>query len=135
MHVLNDTLPLCLENSGEDDLYEYGRRNNYITFGLENSVYKENVALRLSPVFLAPLSTCLQKFSKETVDLESNPAIFCVYSRKDSSCAVNTGSAIINNGVNGKMIFTGIASSFSGQCGVEKSFVANTKIQDVKVLE
>ena len=134
VHESNNTLPLCLETSGDKDLYNYARPSTFITIGLENSENdQQNARLVLARMFLAPLSTCLQKIS---ADFARNPAIFCMQSSKEGICVVSTGSAIINIDAHNRMIFAGISPGFSGTCsGLENTYVASTKMQDMKVLQ
>jgi len=137
---VNDTFPLCLDNYGDSisDIYRYGIPNNFATFGIEVSdsaeITKENSVLGFARVFLLPSLSCTQQFSAENVLFSRNPIIFCTNYNRDSNCPANTGSAIVLNGPHGSMIFAGIASSFSGECGIQRSFIAAIKVQDEKVL-
>ena len=84
---------------------------------------------------MAPYFSCLQQFSSEETDYTGNPNIFCMYSSNPKACVADPGSAVINTDVNGKTIFAGITSSFSGKCGIQDSLIGCSKMQDVDVLK
>jgi len=137
MDEINDTLPLCLQDERGDDLYSFSGPGSFLVYGLGNptQVVKENAILAPARVFLSLNMICFPQFSKEGIEFRNNQAVYCTQTNTNSTCIGNPGSAVVNTESGGKIIFAGITSRFTSECGKSNSYAVNTKIQNPLVLK
>jgi len=134
---LSNTLPLCIQDEKDDDLYSFSGPGYFLVYGLGNptQVVKENAILAPARVSLSLNVLCFPQFSKEGIEYGNNQAVYCTHASTPSTCIGNPGSAVVSTENDGKLTFAGVTSRFTSECGKSSSHAVNTKIQNPSVLK
>ena len=128
---LNNTLPLCIQNS------EVHSFRSLIAYGLGNPTQMVIHRAVLSPAFVSVSSKsgCFEEFLKEGIDYKNNTNVFCTGANSNGKCVGNPGSAVFSfDNKSGKITFVGVISRFTKVCGQFQSHTANIQIQSSNVL-
>ena len=89
---------------------------------------KSEATLKLSGnVTVDTISECRKVFKREKVKYHASGGIMCTIANTTSACTGNYGSAVIARRKK-KLFFGGIVSTKTSKCGVDKSYVAHSKL-------